>query len=115
MTGFDGLQLTWEVTTYASLIYLKMVRAIVESICVNCQPQKFDSDGCVQSIFSFIFLFFRESGNLCGNCAEDGTFSQYVHEASSPWICDSSGYWTPEEAVGKVLSPFSRIKGIAQE
>ncbi|XP_053104586.1 pappalysin-2 isoform X3 [Hemicordylus capensis] len=42
----------------------------------------------------------RESGNFCGNCAEDGTFSQYVHEASSPRICDSSGYWTPEEAVG---------------
>uniref|UniRef100_A0A8C0INQ4 Pappalysin 2 n=1 Tax=Chelonoidis abingdonii TaxID=106734 RepID=A0A8C0INQ4_CHEAB len=37
---------------------------------------------------------------LCGDCAEDGTFSQYVHEASSPRVCDSSGYWTPEEAVG---------------
>ncbi|XP_053104585.1 pappalysin-2 isoform X2 [Hemicordylus capensis] len=45
-------------------------------------------------------LYERESGNFCGNCAEDGTFSQYVHEASSPRICDSSGYWTPEEAVG---------------
>uniref|UniRef100_A0ACB8F330 Pappalysin-2 n=1 Tax=Sphaerodactylus townsendi TaxID=933632 RepID=A0ACB8F330_9SAUR len=45
-------------------------------------------------------LYERESGNLCGDCAEDGTFSQYVHEASSPRICDSSGYWTPEEAVG---------------
>uniref|UniRef100_A0A670Y0E8 Pappalysin 2 n=1 Tax=Pseudonaja textilis TaxID=8673 RepID=A0A670Y0E8_PSETE len=45
-------------------------------------------------------LYERESGNLCGNCAEDGTFSQYVHEASSPLICDSSGYWTPKEAVG---------------
>ncbi|XP_015273228.1 PREDICTED: pappalysin-2 [Gekko japonicus] len=45
-------------------------------------------------------LYERESGNLCGNCAEDGTFSQYAHEASSPRICDSSGYWTPEEAVG---------------
>uniref|UniRef100_A0A8C6Y7M9 Pappalysin 2 n=1 Tax=Naja naja TaxID=35670 RepID=A0A8C6Y7M9_NAJNA len=45
-------------------------------------------------------LYERESGNLCGNCAEDGTFIQYVHEASSPLICDSSGYWTPKEAVG---------------
>nr|XP_034979470.1 pappalysin-2 [Zootoca vivipara] len=45
-------------------------------------------------------LYERETGNLCGDCAEDGTFSQYVHEASSPRICDSSGYWTPEEAVG---------------
>ncbi|KAJ6654685.1 hypothetical protein lerEdw1_006707 [Lerista edwardsae] len=45
-------------------------------------------------------LYERESGNLCGDCAEDGTFSQYAYEASSPRICDSSGYWTPEEAVG---------------
>ncbi|XP_061490162.1 pappalysin-2 isoform X2 [Rhineura floridana] len=45
-------------------------------------------------------LYERESSNLCGDCAEDGTFSQYVHEASSPRTCDSSGYWTPEEAVG---------------
>ncbi|XP_062986412.1 pappalysin-2 [Elgaria multicarinata webbii] len=45
-------------------------------------------------------LYERESGNICGDCAEDGTFSQYVHEASSPLICDSSGYWTPKEAVG---------------
>ncbi|XP_019386125.1 PREDICTED: pappalysin-2 [Crocodylus porosus] len=45
-------------------------------------------------------LYEREPGTLCGDCAEDGTFSQYVHEASSPRVCDSSGYWTPEEAVG---------------
>ncbi|XP_074859422.1 pappalysin-2 [Carettochelys insculpta] len=45
-------------------------------------------------------LYERDPSNLCGDCAEDGTFSQYVHEASSPRVCDSSGYWTPEEAVG---------------
>ncbi|KAH0618248.1 hypothetical protein JD844_017269, partial [Phrynosoma platyrhinos] len=45
-------------------------------------------------------VYERESGNLCGDCDEDGTFSQYVHEASSPLICDSSGYWTPKEAIG---------------
>ncbi|NWR75501.1 PAPP2 protein, partial [Centropus unirufus] len=42
----------------------------------------------------------REQDKLCDNCAEDGTFHQYVHEASSPRVCDSSGYWTPEEAEG---------------
>ncbi|CAM4603160.1 unnamed protein product [Caretta caretta] len=45
-------------------------------------------------------LYERDPSTLCGDCAEDGTFSQYVHEASSPRVCDSSGYWTPEEAVG---------------
>ncbi|XP_040533986.1 pappalysin-2 isoform X2 [Gallus gallus] len=42
----------------------------------------------------------RELDPLCDDCAEDGTFRQYVHEASSPRVCDSSGYWTPEEAEG---------------
>uniref|UniRef100_A0A663EHF5 Pappalysin 2 n=1 Tax=Aquila chrysaetos chrysaetos TaxID=223781 RepID=A0A663EHF5_AQUCH len=42
----------------------------------------------------------REQDTLCDDCAEDGTFRQYVHEASSPRVCDSSGYWTPEEAEG---------------
>ncbi|KFP01612.1 Pappalysin-2, partial [Calypte anna] len=42
----------------------------------------------------------REQDTLCDNCEEDGTFRQYVHEASSPRVCDSSGYWTPEEAEG---------------
>uniref|UniRef100_K7FTJ5 Pappalysin 2 n=1 Tax=Pelodiscus sinensis TaxID=13735 RepID=K7FTJ5_PELSI len=45
-------------------------------------------------------LYERDPSTLCGDCTEDGTFSQYVHEASSPRVCDSSGYWTPEEAVG---------------
>ncbi|KAG7524210.1 pappalysin-2 [Solea senegalensis] len=36
----------------------------------------------------------------CGNCEKDGVFHQYAYEASSPRICDTSGYWTPEEAVG---------------
>ncbi|XP_011359585.1 pappalysin-2 [Pteropus vampyrus] len=39
-------------------------------------------------------------GSVCDACAEDGTFRQYVHSASSRRVCDSSGYWTPEEAVG---------------
>ncbi|XP_064004195.1 pappalysin-2 [Pogoniulus pusillus] len=42
----------------------------------------------------------RKQDTLCDSCAEDGTFHQYVHEASSPRVCDSSGYWTPEEAEG---------------
>ncbi|XP_072854305.2 pappalysin-2 isoform X1 [Pogona vitticeps] len=45
-------------------------------------------------------LYERAPGSLCGNCAGDGTFSQYAYEASSPLICDSSGYWTPKEATG---------------
>ena len=45
----------------------------------------------------------REQDTLCDDCAEDGTFRQYVHEASSPRVCDSSGYWTPEEAEGEHL------------
>ncbi|KAJ8406181.1 hypothetical protein AAFF_G00304120 [Aldrovandia affinis] len=36
----------------------------------------------------------------CRDCEEDGTFHQYAHEATSPRACDSSGYWTPEEAAG---------------
>uniref|UniRef100_A0A3P8SDJ0 Pappalysin 2 n=1 Tax=Amphiprion percula TaxID=161767 RepID=A0A3P8SDJ0_AMPPE len=30
----------------------------------------------------------------------DGVFHQYAYEATSPRICDTSGYWTPEEAIG---------------
>ncbi len=37
----------------------------------------------------------------CGDCEKDGVFHQYAHEATSPRICDTSGYWTPEEAVGQ--------------
>lgn len=44
----------------------------------------------------------RAPGSMCGACTEDGTFRQYVYKASSGRVCDSSGYWTPEEAVGKV-------------
>ncbi|XP_059840833.1 pappalysin-2-like [Hypanus sabinus] len=45
-------------------------------------------------------LYEREEGTLCGDCDEDGKFYQYAHAASSPRVCDASGYWTPEEAVG---------------
>uniref|UniRef100_A0A2K5EGT5 Pappalysin 2 n=1 Tax=Aotus nancymaae TaxID=37293 RepID=A0A2K5EGT5_AOTNA len=45
-------------------------------------------------------VYDRASGSMCGACTEDGTFRQYVHTASSRRVCDSSGYWTPEEAVG---------------
>ncbi|XP_077013201.1 pappalysin-2 [Tamandua tetradactyla] len=45
-------------------------------------------------------VYDRDPGSLCGACTEDGTFRQYVHVASSRRVCDSSGYWTPEEAVG---------------
>lgn len=40
------------------------------------------------------------SGVNCGDCENDGVFHQYAYEAASPRICDTSGYWTPEEAVG---------------
>uniref|UniRef100_A0A3B3W0Y5 Pappalysin 2 n=1 Tax=Poecilia latipinna TaxID=48699 RepID=A0A3B3W0Y5_9TELE len=43
---------------------------------------------------------FRVPGIDCGNCEKDGVFHQYAFQASSPRICDTSGYWTPEEAVG---------------
>lgn len=44
----------------------------------------------------------RAPDSTCDACTEDGTFHQYVYKASSGRVCDSSGYWTPEEAVGKV-------------
>uniref|UniRef100_A0A3Q0QS71 Pappalysin 2 n=1 Tax=Amphilophus citrinellus TaxID=61819 RepID=A0A3Q0QS71_AMPCI len=34
------------------------------------------------------------------DCMKDGIFHQYAYEASSTRICDTSGYWTPEEATG---------------
>ncbi|XP_078791697.1 pappalysin-2 isoform X3 [Oryzias latipes] len=43
---------------------------------------------------------FHGSGISCGDCEKDGVFHQYAYEASSPRICDTSGYWTPEEATG---------------
>ncbi|KAM4560705.1 LOW QUALITY PROTEIN: pappalysin-2-like [Fundulus diaphanus] len=43
---------------------------------------------------------FHVSGIDCGDCEKDGVFHQYAFQASSPRICDTSGYWTPEEAVG---------------
>ncbi|XP_060151953.1 pappalysin-2 isoform X2 [Globicephala melas] len=45
-------------------------------------------------------VYDRVPGSVCGACTEEGTFRQYVHTASSRRVCDSSGYWTPEEAVG---------------
>ncbi|MBN3318689.1 PAPP2 protein, partial [Atractosteus spatula] len=44
-------------------------------------------------------LHHREGRTNCGDCEEDGSFHQYAHRATSPRVCDSSGYWTPEEAV----------------
>ncbi|KAI4809988.1 hypothetical protein KUCAC02_018838, partial [Chaenocephalus aceratus] len=43
---------------------------------------------------------FHVSGINCGDCEKDGALHQYASEATSPRICDTSGYWTPEEAVG---------------
>ncbi|XP_066537403.1 pappalysin-2 [Hoplias malabaricus] len=45
-------------------------------------------------------LMQREEGVNCQLCDEHGVLRQYAFEASSPHTCDSSGYWTPEEAVG---------------
>ncbi|KTF92531.1 hypothetical protein cypCar_00036778 [Cyprinus carpio] len=45
-------------------------------------------------------LAHREGDMNCHLCDENGIFHQYAHEATSPHACDSTGYWTPEEAVG---------------
>ncbi|XP_077309317.1 pappalysin-2 [Lithobates pipiens] len=45
-------------------------------------------------------LYEREIGSMCDLCTADGSFQQYAYQASSPRVCDNSGYWTPEEAVG---------------
>uniref|UniRef100_A0A8C2IS31 Pappalysin 2 n=1 Tax=Cyprinus carpio TaxID=7962 RepID=A0A8C2IS31_CYPCA len=45
-------------------------------------------------------LAHREGDMNCHLCDENGIFHQYAHEATSPHTCDSTGYWTPEEAVG---------------
>ncbi|KAK3567564.1 hypothetical protein QTP86_020030, partial [Hemibagrus guttatus] len=45
-------------------------------------------------------LMQREEGVNCQLCDEHGALHQYAYKASSPHSCDSSGYWTPEEAVG---------------
>lgn len=42
----------------------------------------------------------REGDMNCHLCDENGALQQYAHEATSPHACDSTGYWTPEEAVG---------------
>uniref|UniRef100_A0AAQ4R5I2 Pappalysin 2 n=1 Tax=Gasterosteus aculeatus aculeatus TaxID=481459 RepID=A0AAQ4R5I2_GASAC len=44
--------------------------------------------------------FYQRVGNVCLYLPTDGVFHQYASEATSPRICDTSGYWTPEEAVG---------------
>ncbi|XP_028834109.1 pappalysin-2 isoform X2 [Denticeps clupeoides] len=41
-----------------------------------------------------------EGAVSCQSCDENGVLHQYAYEATSPHTCDSSGYWTPEEAVG---------------
>ncbi|XP_072544343.1 pappalysin-2 [Salminus brasiliensis] len=45
-------------------------------------------------------LMQREEGVNCQLCDEHGVLHQYAFEATSPHTCDTSGYWTPEEAVG---------------
>lgn len=37
----------------------------------------------------------------CADCGVDGVFHQYAYEATSPRVCDTSGYWTPDEAIGE--------------
>uniref|UniRef100_A0A4W4EG09 Sushi domain-containing protein n=1 Tax=Electrophorus electricus TaxID=8005 RepID=A0A4W4EG09_ELEEL len=45
-------------------------------------------------------LMQREEGVNCQLCDVHGVLHQYASEASSPHVCDTSGYWSPEEAVG---------------
>jgi len=49
---------------------------------------------------SYSLWLCREGGINCHLCDENGALHQYAHEATSPHACDSTGYWTPEEAVG---------------
>uniref|UniRef100_A0A3Q4GFM3 Pappalysin 2 n=1 Tax=Neolamprologus brichardi TaxID=32507 RepID=A0A3Q4GFM3_NEOBR len=42
----------------------------------------------------------------CMNCEKDGIFHQYAYEASSTRLCDTSGYWTPDEATGQSKHAF---------
>ncbi|XP_061746548.1 pappalysin-2-like [Nerophis ophidion] len=37
----------------------------------------------------------------CQECEGGGVFQQYAQEATSTRVCDTSGYWTPDEAIGK--------------
>lgn len=37
----------------------------------------------------------------CADCTVAGVFHQFAYEAASPRVCDTSGYWTPDEAVGE--------------
>lgn len=59
---------------------------------------------CVVTLFRVVCMY-REEGVNCQLCDEHGALHQYAYKASSPHSCDSSGYWTPEEAVGKYLCP----------
>ncbi|TSM20240.1 Pappalysin-2 [Bagarius yarrelli] len=45
-------------------------------------------------------LMQREEGVNCQLCDEHRALHQYAYKAYSPHSCDSSGYWTPDEAVG---------------
>ncbi|XP_067108655.1 pappalysin-2 [Osmerus mordax] len=42
----------------------------------------------------------QTEGGTCRDCEGDGAFHQYASEATSPRVCDISGYWTPDEAIG---------------
>jgi len=55
----------------------------------------------ISSIFFCPSSSFHVSAINCGDCEKDGVFHQYAYEASSPRICDTSGYWTPDEAIGQ--------------
>ncbi|XP_054625059.1 pappalysin-2 isoform X2 [Dunckerocampus dactyliophorus] len=41
------------------------------------------------------------SGVSCKECEKDGVFHQYAYEATSTRVCDTSGYWAPDEAIGQ--------------
>lgn len=51
----------------------------------------------------YVVCLHREEGVNCQLCDKHGALYQYAYKATSPHSCDSSGYWTPEEAVGKYL------------
>lgn len=53
-----------------------------------------------RTFWIFFSLLCSDGGINCQLCDENGALHQYAHEATSPHACDSTGYWTPEEAVG---------------
>ncbi|XP_077581231.1 pappalysin-2 [Stigmatopora nigra] len=67
---------------------------------VTKQSPDFVSIYWLTPIIRTIYKSSDTSGVNCGDCEKDGVFHQYANEAASSRICDTSGYWAPDEAIG---------------